>query len=83
MKRILVIFVALVIACGAAAQDRIATREASVVVTKIVSGLDQPWAIGFLPGGSWLLSCQGPAKSAQMACTCNQVNSRPSCCADW
>jgi len=56
MKRILALVAAALIGTGVAAQDRIATQEASVTVTRMVSGLDQPWAIGFLPDGSWLIT---------------------------
>lgn len=39
-----------------AAQERINTSVGPVVVTEVVSGLDVPWALGFLPGGGLLIT---------------------------
>ena len=56
MKSILsALLMAVLVAQGHAA-DRIATDAGPVGVTRVVSGLDEPWAIGFLPDGSFLIT---------------------------
>lgn len=37
------------------------TSAGEISVTKIVGGLNQPWAIGFLPGGRFLVTLRGGA----------------------
>ena len=56
MKCILsALLMAVLVAQGHAA-DQIATDAGPVGVTRVVSGLDEPWAIGFLPDGSFLIT---------------------------
>ncbi len=50
---------ALAIAIGAASQlnaQNIGSSLGALDVTKVVSGLDEPWAIGFLPSGALLIT---------------------------
>ncbi|MCC5936587.1 MAG: PQQ-dependent sugar dehydrogenase [Lunatimonas sp.] len=37
-------------------ETRLETEEASITLTKVVQGLNHPWAVGFLPDGSMLVT---------------------------
>ena len=57
MKRMLAAFaMAIWIAGAATGQEVVQSSAGPVKVQKMVSGLDEPWAIGFLPDGSWLIT---------------------------
>jgi glucose/arabinose dehydrogenase len=44
---------------GAAPAQNLATSAGELNITRMLSGLDTPWAIGFLPGGNYLVSERG------------------------
>lgn len=59
MKRLVAVFLLVVLAAGAAAQDLRNTALGPVKVERMVSGLKVPWAIAFLPGGDVLITERG------------------------
>ena len=52
----LALLIALVLVLPAKALE---TRSGPVTVTRMINGLDQPWALGFLPGGGVLVTERG------------------------
>ena len=53
MFKSLVVLIGLVWSAPVAALD---TSAGKVAVTPVVTGLEQPWAVGFLPGGGLLIT---------------------------
>lgn len=56
MKRLITLFVLLALPLAGAAQTRHQTDEGPVTVTPMITGLTEPWAIGFLPDGGRLIT---------------------------
>ncbi|MEL7104607.1 MAG: PQQ-dependent sugar dehydrogenase [Pseudomonadota bacterium] len=57
MPQILLAVIAIVVAGGLAGRaDALDSSEGALRVTPMVTGLDQPWAVGFLPGGAVLIT---------------------------
>lgn len=54
--RILGLFLILWIAAGAARAETLSSDSGSIRVESMLSGLDTPWAIAFLPGGGYLVT---------------------------
>lgn len=50
------VLAALLIAAGAARAQTFATQDATVRIVTVASGLEHPWAIGFLPDGRLLVT---------------------------
>ena len=44
---------------AAGAADRLQTSAGPVIVEPVLTGLDTPWAVGFLPGGGFLVTERG------------------------
>ncbi len=70
MRLLLVVFALMLAAMSAQAQklapnpapnpaQNLATRIGPVAVTRMLDGLKQPWAIGFLPDGTYLVTLRG------------------------
>lgn len=55
MRAITIAF-ALVVSAGAVFAQTLQTSAGPVALTRMISDLDQPWAIGFLPGGGYLVT---------------------------
>jgi glucose/arabinose dehydrogenase len=58
MRHVLLSFVLVLIASIVGAQS-LTTSAGAVKITKMLGGLDEPWAIGFLPDGSYLVTERG------------------------
>ena len=56
MKRLITLFFLLALPGGALTQTTHQTAEGTVTVTPMITGLTEPWAIAFLPGGGKLLT---------------------------
>lgn len=56
MKYLMTVLVSLVLGWGAYAQERLPSSAGLVNVTAMVTGLEEPWAIGFLPNGGMLIT---------------------------
>lgn len=58
MRAIFIIF-GILFSAGATFAQSLQTSTGKVTVTQMLSGLEQPWAIGFLPDGSYLVTQRG------------------------
>ncbi|MEM8657691.1 MAG: PQQ-dependent sugar dehydrogenase [Pseudomonadota bacterium] len=56
MKRLIAAALTLVAATGAQAQQQHTTGAGTVTVQPMVTGLEEPWALAFVPGGSLLIT---------------------------
>ncbi|MGR3291808.1 MAG: PQQ-dependent sugar dehydrogenase [Paracoccaceae bacterium] len=54
--RLLVIVSIFCLNCWSATAETIATSAGPVVIEKMLGGLDEPWALAFLPGGGFLVT---------------------------
>ncbi len=54
--RLLVIVVSLCLSMPLFAQEALSVRGGTVTVQKMLSNLDEPWAVAFLPGGGYLVT---------------------------
>ncbi len=54
--RLLVIIVSLCLSMPLFAQETLPVRGGTVTVQKMLSNLDEPWAVAFLPGGGYLVT---------------------------
>ncbi|MGR3289594.1 MAG: PQQ-dependent sugar dehydrogenase, partial [Paracoccaceae bacterium] len=54
--RLLVIVSIFWLNCWSATAETIATSAGPVTIEKMLGGLDEPWALAFLPGGGFLVT---------------------------